>query len=95
MSFLWQNDTKNSTILSYKLYVHDLFFCSGDLTGGEQAVRSATELEGPECVANERRALESLSRLHEDAQRAVEANDYRRVVFCMDRCLEYSPSSSK
>ncbi|XP_063376111.1 dnaJ homolog subfamily C member 7 [Cydia fagiglandana] len=67
----------------------------GDISGGEQAVRSATELGGADCATSERRALESLRRLHEDAQRAMEAEDYRRAVFCMDRCLDYSPSSSK
>ncbi|XP_032529959.2 dnaJ homolog subfamily C member 7 [Danaus plexippus] len=67
----------------------------GDISGAEQAVRSASELGGPDCASNECRALESLRRLHEDAQRAMEAGDYRRVVFCMDRCLEYSPSSIK
>ncbi|KAJ0181746.1 hypothetical protein K1T71_002468 [Dendrolimus kikuchii] len=67
----------------------------GDLSGGEQAVRFATELGGADCVASERRALESLRRLHEEAQRAMDAADYRRVVFCMDRCLDYSPSCSK
>uniref|UniRef100_A0A2A4JBR3 DnaJ homolog subfamily C member 7 n=1 Tax=Heliothis virescens TaxID=7102 RepID=A0A2A4JBR3_HELVI len=67
----------------------------GDLTGGEQAVRRATELGGAECASSERRALETLRKLHEDAQRAMEAFDYRRVVFCMDRCLDYSPSCTK
>lgn len=68
---------------------------SGDLSGGDQAVRRASELGGAECAASERRALETLRKLHEDAQRAMEANDYRRVVFCMDRCLDYSPSCTK
>lgn len=67
----------------------------GDLLNGEQAVRRATELGGVECVSGELRALETLKRLHEDAQRALDANDYRRVVFCMDRCLDYSPSCTK
>ncbi|XP_053607541.1 dnaJ homolog subfamily C member 7 [Plodia interpunctella] len=67
----------------------------GDMSGGEQAVARASELGGAECAASERRALESLRRLHEDAQRAMEAGDFRRVVFCMDRCLDYSPSCSK
>lgn len=73
----------------------DAFFFTGDISGGEQAVRAATELGGADCVTSERRALESLRRLHEDAQRAMETEDYRRAVFCMDRCLDYSPSSSK
>ncbi|KAF9414575.1 hypothetical protein HW555_007582 [Spodoptera exigua] len=67
----------------------------GDLSGGDQAVRRASELGGADCAASERRALETLRKLHEDAQRAMEANDYRRVVFCMDRCLDYSPSCTK
>ncbi|GBP11843.1 DnaJ homolog subfamily C member 7 [Eumeta japonica] len=65
------------------------------MSGGEQAVRKASELGGADCAASERRALESLQRLHEDAQRAYDAGDYRRVVYCMDRCLDYSPSSTK
>lgn len=67
----------------------------GDLAGGEQAVRKASELGGAECAASERRALDTLRRLHEDAQKALASGDYRRVVFCMDRCLDYSPSCSK
>ena len=70
-------------------------YFAGDISGAEQAIRRASELGGVDCAANERRALDSLKRLHEDAQRAMEASDFRRVVFCMDRCLEYSPSSSK
>lgn len=70
-------------------------YVTGDISGADQAIRRATELGGVDCAGNERRALDSLKRLHEDAQRAMEANDFRRVVFCMDRCLEYSPSSSK
>ncbi|XP_050675516.1 dnaJ homolog subfamily C member 7 [Leptidea sinapis] len=67
----------------------------GDLTGGEQAVKKAAELGGADCASNEKRALESLRKLHDDAQKALESGDYRRVVFCIDRCLEYSPSCSK
>nr|XP_026487450.1 dnaJ homolog subfamily C member 7 [Vanessa tameamea] len=67
----------------------------GDLSRAEQAVNRASELGGVDCASSERKAIKSLQRLHEDAQRAMEAGDYRRVVFCMDRCLEYSPSSSK
>lgn len=67
----------------------------GDISGGEQAVARASELGGADCASSERRALESLRRLHEDAQRAMEAGDHRRVVFCMDRCLDYSPSCSR
>ncbi|CAB3249857.1 unnamed protein product [Arctia plantaginis] len=67
----------------------------GDLAGVEQAVHRATELGGAECAASERRALEALRKLHEEGQRAMEAADYRRVVFCMDRCLDYSPSCTK
>lgn len=76
-------------------YICQCIFCIGDLPSGEQAVKRATELGGADCATSERRALESLRRLHEDAQRAMEAGDYRRVVFCMDRCLDYSPSSAK
>ncbi|KPJ11757.1 DnaJ-like subfamily C member 7 [Papilio machaon] len=67
----------------------------GDLFGGDQAAQRASELGGPDCVTSERRALETLRRLNEDAQRALDAGDYRRVVFCMDRCLDYSPSCTK
>lgn len=67
----------------------------GDLAGVEQAVQRATELGGADCVASERRALEALRKLHEEGQRAMAAADYRRVVFCMDRCLDYSPSCTK
>lgn len=70
-------------------------YISGDLFGGDQAAQRASELGGADCVTSERRALETLRRLNEDAQRALDAGDYRRVVFCMDRCLDYSPSSTK
>ncbi|VVC91880.1 unnamed protein product [Leptidea sinapis] len=53
-----------------------------DLTGGEQAVKKAAELGGADCASNEKRALESLRKLHDDAQKALESGDYRRVVFC-------------
>lgn len=68
---------------------------AGDLSGCEQAVRRAGELGGAECAGSERRALDSLRQLHADAQRALAAGDHRRVVFCMDRCLDYSPSCVK
>ncbi|XP_039763268.1 dnaJ homolog subfamily C member 7 [Pararge aegeria] len=71
------------------------YIALGDMSGAEQAIKNASELGGEDCTANERSALASLRRLHDDAQRAMDAQDYRRVVFCMDRCLEYSPSCSK
>lgn len=71
------------------------YIALGDLKGGEHAVRAATVLGGDGCATNESKALTSLKQLHEDAQKAFEAQDYRRVVFCMDRCLDYSPSSIK
>lgn len=75
--------------------IYDSFLFIGDLSGAEQAICRASELGGADCASNERKALKSLQRLHDDAQRAMEAGDHRRVVFCMDRCLEYSPSNSK
>ncbi|CAH0726604.1 unnamed protein product, partial [Brenthis ino] len=85
----------DSTFTKGYIRMAKCYIALDDLSGADQAIRRASELGGTDCASNERKALESLRRLHEDAQRAMEAGDFRRVVFCMDRCLEYSPSSSK
>lgn len=39
-------------------------------------------------VANEMRSIQKLKQYEVDAIKAYEAKDFRKVVYCMDRCLD-------
>ncbi|XP_052740188.1 uncharacterized protein LOC112048188 isoform X2 [Bicyclus anynana] len=69
------------------------FIYIGELSGAERAIVKASEA-GEECM-EERRALQTLQRLHAQAQKHIEEQDYQRAVSCMNQCLESSPFSSK
>ncbi|XP_052740330.1 uncharacterized protein LOC112048181 isoform X2 [Bicyclus anynana] len=69
------------------------YIALGDLSGAERAIVKASEA-GEDCM-EERRALQTLQRLHAQAHKHIEERDYQRAVSCMNQCLEYSPFSSK
>ncbi|XP_060517347.1 dnaJ homolog subfamily C member 7 [Cylas formicarius] len=66
----------------------------GDLVTAEGAAKNAERLQ-PGSVINEIRSLEKLKQYEADARKAEEAKDYRKVVFCMDRCLDEAPVCEK
>lgn len=69
----------------------------GDVTTAEAAVRTIRELN-LEASANmnaELQSLEVLKQFEGEAQKAYEKNDYRKVVYCMDRCLDQAPTCAR
>lgn len=63
----------------------------GDLTIADQAIKKVKELElDNKTIENEVRSLEALKQFEREAHVAFEKKDYRKVVYCMDRCLAHS-----
>lgn len=69
----------------------------GDITTAENAVRQIRELN-MESSANmnaELQSLEILKQYESEAQKAYDKRDYRKVVYCMDRCLDQAPTCAR
>lgn len=65
----------------------------GDLTIADQAINKVKQLEvDNKTIETEIRSLEFLKQYEREAQIAYDKTDYRKVVFCMDRCLTQSPT---
>lgn len=59
----------------------------GDLVTAETAAQKAEQLQ-PGSVANELKSMQRLKQFETDATKAYLSKDFRRVVYCMDRCLD-------
>jgi hypothetical protein len=68
---------------------------SGDLVALEQILQQLEQLGESKSVKTEIKSLQELRQLENEAQAFYENGDYRRVVFLMNRCLQYSPASSR
>lgn len=69
----------------------------GDLTTAESAIRRIRELN-MESSANmnaELQSVEILKQYETEAQKAYEKKDFRKVVYCMDRCLDQAPTCAR
>ncbi|KAF7287162.1 tetratricopeptide repeat protein 2 [Rhynchophorus ferrugineus] len=66
----------------------------GDLVTAENAVRQAEQLQ-PGSTTAEMRAIEKIKYNEKEAVKANESKDFRKVVYCMDRCLDEAPSCEK
>lgn len=65
----------------------------GDLTIADQAIKKVKELDvDNSTIDNEVRSLEALKQFEREATVAFEKKDYRKVVYCMDRCLQHAPT---
>ncbi|XP_023020069.1 tetratricopeptide repeat protein 2 [Leptinotarsa decemlineata] len=65
----------------------------GDLMTAEYAIKKTQELQPDGSgITSEIKSLEKLKHNESEATKAYEKNDYRKVVYCMDRCLDEAPS---
>ncbi|XP_045471520.1 dnaJ homolog subfamily C member 7 isoform X2 [Harmonia axyridis] len=64
----------------------------GDLVTAEGTLRVMETLNQAGAVAAEKKSLLKLQQFELEAQRAYEKKDFRKVVYCMDRCLDESPT---
>lgn len=69
----------------------------GDLTTAENAVKKIKELN-MDANANMNAELQSMQILKQyeaEAQTAYDKQDFRKVVYCMDRCLDQAPTCAR
>ncbi|XP_059471816.1 dnaJ homolog subfamily C member 7 [Neocloeon triangulifer] len=65
----------------------------GDIVSAETTISRAVEIEPDSQSFNaEKSSIETLKHHIEDARKSQEKGDYRRVVYCMDRCIAISPA---
>ena len=94
-------DAKKSIELDpklFKAYVR-VVKCSlilGDIMEAENILTKLTELDPEnEAIPVEKRVLKTVQKFIKDAESAYAAKDYRKVVYCMDRCLDVSTSCTR
>ncbi|XP_067007935.1 dnaJ homolog subfamily C member 7 isoform X2 [Anabrus simplex] len=64
----------------------------GDITAAQSALSAVRELDPTNSsVEAEEKKIEIIQRFEEEANKAYNKGDYRKVVFCMDRLLEQVP----
>ncbi|KAL1497071.1 hypothetical protein ABEB36_008093 [Hypothenemus hampei] len=66
----------------------------GDLVTAENAAKQAESLQAG-SVTNELRSIEKIKQYQNEAMKAYEAKDFRKVVYCMDRCLDEASTCEK
>lgn len=65
----------------------------GDVMAAEQAIKKVKELDPHStAITNEIRSYEKLKQYENEAAKAYEKKDFRKVVYCMDRCLDCAPT---
>lgn len=67
----------------------------GDLTTAENAAQKIKDLDLNTNISAELYSLETLKQFEAEAQKAYDKKDYRKVVYCMDRCLDQAPTCSR
>ncbi|XP_050309250.1 dnaJ homolog subfamily C member 7 [Anthonomus grandis grandis] len=66
----------------------------GDLVTAESAVKTAEQLQTGSAT-NELKSIQKIKQFEEDGAKAFEGKDFRKVVYCMDRCLDEAPTCEK
>ncbi|KAK9879729.1 hypothetical protein WA026_006789 [Henosepilachna vigintioctopunctata] len=64
----------------------------GDLVTAESAIKYLESVNESNSVASEMRSMEKLQKYESEALKAYENKDFRKVVYCMDRCLDEAPT---
>jgi DnaJ family protein C protein 7 len=67
----------------------------GDLTTGENAIKQINDLDRNANINNEMRSVEKLKQFEQEAAKANHKKDFRKVVYCMDRCLDEAPTCTR
>lgn len=60
----------------------------GDLVTAESTIKLLETMNQADSVATEKNALLKLQQYESEAQKAYGIKDFRKVVYCMDRCLD-------
>lgn len=66
----------------------------GDLTTAENAVKYLKNDKSAN-INNEIRSIEKLKQMEGESTKAYDKKDFRKVVYCMDRCLDEAPNCSR
>ncbi|XP_044750122.1 dnaJ homolog subfamily C member 7 [Coccinella septempunctata] len=64
----------------------------GDLVTAENTLKILETMNQEGAVAAEKKSLLKLQQFELEAQKAYEKKDFRKVVYCMDRCLDEAPT---
>lgn len=65
----------------------------GDVMAAGQAIKKIKELDpNSTAITNEMKSYEKLMQYEGEAAKAYEKKDFRKVVYCMDRCLDSAPT---
>ncbi|CAH1955868.1 unnamed protein product [Acanthoscelides obtectus] len=69
----------------------------GDLVTANAAIEKIKELQQNDqsVIASEVRSLEKLKQFENEYLKAYEKGDFRKVVYCMDRCLDEAPTCNR
>lgn len=68
----------------------------GDVMTAENAAKTLQEIQPNNATyKNELNSLERLKQYENEATKAYEKKDYRKVVYCMDRCMDESPTCTR
>lgn len=66
----------------------------GDLVTAENAAAQAEQIQIG-AVANELKSIAKLKQYEGEAIKAYDDKDFRKVVYCMDRCLDEAPNCER
>ncbi|XP_066245898.1 dnaJ homolog subfamily C member 7 [Euwallacea similis] len=66
----------------------------GDVVTAKNATIQAEQLQAG-CVSNEIKSIEKIKQFEADANKAYAGKDFRKVVYCMDRCLDEATACEK
>lgn len=66
----------------------------GDLVTAENAAAQAEQIQIG-AVANELKSIAKLKQYEGEALKAYDDKDFRKVVYCMDRCLDEAPNCER
>ncbi|XP_056640440.1 dnaJ homolog subfamily C member 7 [Diorhabda sublineata] len=68
----------------------------GDLKTAEFAIKKVQDMQvDGQTIANELKSYEKLKQYESESNKAYEKQDYRKVVFCMDRCMDEAPTCNR
>lgn len=68
----------------------------GDLRTAEQAIKFYQEQEpAGNAINSELQSFAKLKQFEGEATKAYEKKDFRKVVYCMDRCLDEAPTCQR
>lgn len=67
----------------------------GDLTTSDNAIKQIGQLDKNASINNEIQSVEKMRQFETEAAKAIDKKDFRKVVYCMDRCLDEAPTCTR